>query len=117
MHVFTAKGAPVNGWLEICASAFLRPEHVIRLDHNQNTYAIYRLVDGSLHASDGMCTHGKAHLAGGFVKGRLIECPKHNGRFDIIDGSPQRAPVCLALKTHPAREHDGKIFVHLGNET
>jgi MocE subfamily Rieske [2Fe-2S] domain protein len=103
----------VDGWIEVCASAFLGAEDVIRFDHNEKTYALYRLADGSLHATDGRCTHGNAHLAGGFVKGRLVECPKHNGRFDVTDGSPQRKPACIALKTYKAREHDGKIFIEL----
>lgn len=44
---------------------------------------------------------------------RLIECPKHNRRFHITDGSPQRNPACVALKTYKAREHDGNIFLKL----
>ena len=59
--------------------------------------------------------HGNAHLADGFVKGKLIECAKHNGRFDVTDGSPQRLPVCVALKTYKVREHDGKIFLDLAS--
>ena len=114
-RVFTAKGKPAHGWIEICASGFLNTEDVIRFDHDQKTYAIYRLADGSLHATDGCCTHGNAHLAGGFVQGRLIECPKHNGRFDIINGSPQRKPACVALKTYQAREQDGKISLNLAS--
>jgi Na+-transporting NADH:ubiquinone oxidoreductase subunit F len=112
-HVFTAKGQPVNGWAEVCVSAFLKAEDVIRFDHQQCTYAIYRSVDAMLHATDGICTHGNTHLAEGVVRGRLIECPKHNGRFDITDGSPQRQPACVALKTYQVREHDGKIFIDL----
>ncbi len=114
-HIFTAKGKAVNGWIEICPASFLQNEDVIRFDHEQKTYAIYRLADASLHATDGICTHGNTHLAGGLVKGRVIECPKHNGRFDITDGSPQRQPVCVALKTYKAREHDGKIFLDLAS--
>ncbi|HTB83083.1 MAG TPA: NADH:ubiquinone reductase (Na(+)-transporting) subunit F [Candidatus Sulfotelmatobacter sp.] len=114
-HIFIAKGKAVDGWVEICAGSFLKEEDVIRFDHEQKTYAIYRLADGSLHATDGICTHGNTHLADGLVKGRLIECPKHNGRFDITDGSPQRQPVCVALKTYKAREHDGKIFLDLSS--
>jgi Na+-transporting NADH:ubiquinone oxidoreductase subunit F len=114
-HVFTAKGKAVSGWIEISASSFLECEDVIRFDHEQKTYAIYRLADGSLHATDGICTHGNTHLADGLVKGRLIECPKHNGRFDVTDGSPQRQPVCVALKTYKVREHDGKIFLDLAS--
>ena len=114
-HIFTAKGQPVNGWIEVCVSEFLKQEDVLRFDHEQKTYAIYRTSDGALHATDGICTHGNTHLADGLVKGKLIECPKHNGRFDITDGSPQRQPVCVALKTYKVREHDGKIFLDLAS--
>jgi MocE subfamily Rieske [2Fe-2S] domain protein len=112
-HIFTAKGQPVNGWIEVCVSPFLKKEDVIRFDHDQRTYAIYRSAEGELYATDGLCTHANAHLADGLVKGKLIECPKHNGRFDITDGSPQRRPVCVALQTYRAREHEGKIFLDL----
>jgi MocE subfamily Rieske [2Fe-2S] domain protein len=112
-HVFTAKGRACNGWLEVCASAFLKPAEVIRLDHEQKTYAIYRAADGALYCTDGLCTHGNAQLAEGLIQGCLIECPKHNGRFDFTNGSPQRRPACVPLKTYPANEHDGKVFVNL----
>jgi MocE subfamily Rieske [2Fe-2S] domain protein len=114
-HIFTAKGRPLNGWVEVCVSHFLKMEDVIRFDHDQKTYAIYRTAEGELYATDGICTHGNTHLADGLVKGRLIECPKHNGRFDFTDGSPKRQPVCVALKTYKAREHDGKIFLDLNS--
>ncbi len=112
-HIFTAKGQPVNGWVEVCVNHFLKTEDVIRFDHEQKTYAIYRTAGGELHATDGICTHGNTHLAEGMVIGELIECPKHNGRFDITDGSAKRMPACVALKTYKAREHDGKIFLDL----
>jgi Na+-transporting NADH:ubiquinone oxidoreductase subunit F len=112
-RVFTAKGRVVNGWVEVCASGFLKPEDVIRFDHEQRVYAIYRTAEGQLYATDGICTHGRAYLTDGFVKGRLIECPKHNGRFDFTDGSPQRKPAYAALQTFPVRERDGKIFLRL----
>lgn len=111
--VLTAKGQVVNGWVEVCVGGFLKPERVIRFDHGGRTYAIYRTAEGNLFATDGMCTHGKTHLASGLLKGRLIECPKHNGRFDITDGSPQRAPARTPLATYAVRERDGKIFLEL----
>jgi len=55
-------------------------------------------------------------LIGGirFVNSRtIIECAKHNGRFDITDGSPRRPPAGVPLKTYQAAEHDGKIFLNL----
>jgi len=114
-HVFTAKGQVVNGWVEVCAEHFLKAADVIRFDHEQKTYAIYRTADGTLYATDGICTHGNTHLADGLVKGKLIECAKHNGRFDITDGSPQRQPVCVGLKTYKVRTHDAKILLDIGS--
>ncbi len=49
------------------------------------------------------------------MSGTLIECSKHNGRFDITDGSPRRPPVCVGLKTYQVREHEGKIFLDLNS--
>ncbi|MGA2066973.1 MAG: NADH:ubiquinone reductase (Na(+)-transporting) subunit F [Thermoguttaceae bacterium] len=114
-RVFTAKGQPVNGWVEICAGSFLRKEDVLRFDHEGKTYAVYRGGDGNLYASDGVCSHGNAHLADGLVSGTLIECGKHHGRFDITDGSPRRQPACVAIRTYQAREHEGKIFLDLAS--
>jgi 3-phenylpropionate/trans-cinnamate dioxygenase ferredoxin subunit len=48
------------------------------------------------------------------VIGQVIECPKHNGRFDYRNGAPLRAPVCTALATYPARIVDGRIQIMLG---
>ncbi len=102
-----------DGWLEVCESHLLQREDVLRFDHDQKTYAIYRAADGKLYATDGLCTHGNAHLVEGLVKGTLIECAKHNGRFDFRDGSPQRLPVCVGLKTYPVRESSGKLQIDL----
>lgn len=112
----TAEGKPVvGGWIEVGASSLLQEADVIRFDYNKRTYALYRAADDKLHATEGLCTHGNAHLADGWVKGTLIECAKHNGRFDIRDGSPQRLPVCVGLKTYAVRESNGKIFFDLNS--
>jgi Na+-transporting NADH:ubiquinone oxidoreductase subunit F len=102
-----------DGWLEACDSALLEKEDVLRFDHGRRTYAIYRTQDGSVFATDGLCTHGNAHLAEGLLKGTVIECAKHNGRFDVRDGSPQRLPVCVGVSTYPVRENQGKLLINL----
>ena len=73
---------------------------VLRFDHEERTYAIYRGSEGELYATDGICTHGKTHLAEGLSVWKMIEYPKHNGRFNLEDGSPARKPGCKALKPH-----------------
>jgi Na+-transporting NADH:ubiquinone oxidoreductase subunit F len=106
---------PVDGWLEVCDGDTLQRERVLRFDRDQMTYAMYRTSDDRCYATDGLCTHGNAHLADGMVKGTLIECAKHNGRYDIRDGSPQRLPVCVGLKTYPVRQTGGKLYVDLSS--
>ena len=102
-----------EGWLEICAAADLGLADVIRFDHHRKTFALYRDANNCLFATDGICTHGNTHLADGLVKGDIIECPKHNGRFKLEDGSPARAPVCHALATYPIEERNGRIWLNV----
>ncbi len=101
----------VDGWIEVCDADVLGRSDVIRFDHGGRTFAIYRTEQDTFHATDGICTHGNTHLADGLVKGRLIECPKHNGRFDLTDGSPQRKPACVALRTYPVKVENRRIFL------
>lgn len=111
-----SKHAPdKDGWIQVCDAEFLQKEDVLRFDHEYQTFAIYRSTDNSLYATDGLCTHGNTHLADGLVTGTLIECPKHNGRFDIRDGSPQRAPVCVGLKTYDVEVRSGVLYLDLGS--
>ncbi len=102
-----------EGWIEVCAAVDLGPSDVIRFDHGKKTYALYRDAEGQLFATDGICTHGNTHLADGLVKGKIIECPKHNGRFNLADGSPARAPVCRGLVTFPLEERNGRLHLNI----
>jgi MocE subfamily Rieske [2Fe-2S] domain protein len=102
-----------EGWLEICAAADLGSEDVIRFDHSKKTFALIRDEVGTLYATDGICTHGNTHLADGLVKGKIVECPKHNGRFNLKDGSPARAPICRGLATYPIEERAGRIWLNI----
>jgi MocE subfamily Rieske [2Fe-2S] domain protein len=100
-------------WIEAIAFDDIEPEDVVRWDHGGKTYAVYRTEDDSVFASDGLCTHEQVHLADGLLMGHVIECPKHNGRFDIRDGAPKRAPVCVALKVYSAKVEGGDIWVDI----
>ena len=110
-------GVSAEGWIDVCDAAAVEKEDVIRFDHNGQTFAVYRTSDDHFYATDGICTHGNAHLADGFVKGKLIECSKHNGRFDITNGLPARLPACLALRTYAVRTCDQRVYINLSEAT
>lgn len=103
----------LDGWVEACAAEDIDQEDVIRFDHGDRTFAIYRTDKDEYFASDGYCTHEKFHLSNGLVMGNVIECPKHNGRFDVKTGEPKRAPVCVKLKTYPVKIEAGQVFIEI----
>ncbi len=112
--IVTARDEPdAQGWVGVCPETQLAREDVLRFDYGRKTFALYRDAEGGLFATDGMCTHGNTHLADGLVIGSLIECPKHNGRYHLVDGSPARAPVCRGLSTYPVEVRDGRLHMNL----
>ena len=97
--------------MEVCSADDVEPEDVVRFDRGNSTFAIYRSPDGDYFATDGLCTHEKVHLADGLVMDDIIECPKHNGRFNYKTGQARGAPVCINLKTYPVKVDAGKVFM------
>lgn len=101
-------------WIEACAVGDIAEEDVMRFDHGGRTFAIYRSSEDEYYATDGLCTHEKIHLADGLVMDNVIECPKHNGRFDYRTGEAKGAPVCVNLKTYAVKLEAGKVMIDIG---
>ncbi|MDA0709195.1 MAG: fatty acid desaturase [bacterium] len=106
-----------TGWVAVCGQDDLKREDVIPFEYKDQIYAIYRGSDGVCYASEGLCSHGKACLADGVVLGNAIECPKHNGRFDLRDGSPVRSPARAPIKMYAVKVAGGKVWIDLGEQT
>jgi len=100
-------------WIDVCVVTDIDEEDVIRFDHGDRTFAVYRAPNGDVFATDGLCTHEQVHLADGLVIDETIECPKHNGRFNYQTGAALRAPVCVALETYPTRISGDRIEIDL----
>lgn len=102
----------MDEWIDVCDFDAIDNDDVVRFDHQGRTYAVYRCED-RVYATDGLCTHERIHLVDGLVMDHVIECPKHNGRFDIRDGRALGAPVCVNLATWPARVHEGRVQLQI----
>ncbi|MBI5008368.1 MAG: fatty acid desaturase, partial [Bacteroidia bacterium] len=102
-----------EGRIEVCRVSDLPVGEVIRCDFQQKTFAVYRTENDEFYATDGFCTHGNAHLAEGVIIGNLIECARHNGRFNIKDGSPARIPCHVGIKTYHVERQDNRIFLDI----
>ena len=104
----------MGNWVRACAVGDVDEEDVIRWDHAGQTYAIYQSPENDFYATDGMCTHERTCLADGLVMGDIIECPKHNGRFNYKTGQAKGAPVIEPLKTYPTKVEGDDVLVDLG---
>lgn len=102
-----------SNWVEVCAAKEIDEEDVVRFDHEGRTFAVYRSPDDEYFATDGLCTHEQIHLADGLVMGDIIECPKHNGRFNYKTGQARGAPVCVNLRTYQVKVEAGSVFIGL----
>jgi 3-phenylpropionate/trans-cinnamate dioxygenase ferredoxin subunit len=104
-----------DGWIKACDAGEIEMEDVIRFDYEDRTFAVFRTKDNRFYATDGLCTHGKVHLADGFVMDNIIECPKHNGQFDFTTGRAKRTPACVDLRIYPVKVEDDQVFIQIGN--
>ena len=68
-------------------------------------------VGGEVFVTDDVCTHGEASLAEGLVEGYEVECPYHQGRFDIRTGAATAAPCTSPLRTYPVLVREGSVFL------
>ena len=72
-------------------------------------------VGGVPFATDNLCTHGAGRLCDGFLEGHEIECPLHQGRFDVRSGAPQCEPATQPIRVYPAKVEGGRVCIAIGD--
>jgi len=99
-------------WTDAYDLEFLVPGDVTSVTVGDKELALYE-VDGEVYASDNRCTHGDALLSDGFLEGHHIECPFHQGRFDVCTGKALCAPLTEDIRVYPVRIENNRIWVKL----
>ena len=98
-------------WIDVAAAADVPDGDVIAAMAGGREIALVRLGE-ELFAIDATCTHGAANLCGGFVEeDGSIECPLHQGRFDVRTGKALCAPLTQDLAVHAVRVVNGRLLV------
>jgi naphthalene 1,2-dioxygenase system ferredoxin subunit len=99
-------------WIDAMAADDLPTDEVIGLEVAGHDIAIHTVGD-QVYATDNICTHGQARLSDGFLEGHEIECPLHQGKFDVRDGRPLCEPVTDALRSYPVKIEGRRVFVRI----
>jgi len=90
----------------------LNPDEPYATTVGSEQIALY-LVDGEVYATHNVCTHQFALLSDGFLEDGCIECPLHQGKFDVKTGAALCAPVTAPVKTYKVQVNDGVVSVEL----
>lgn len=100
-------------WCLVEQATDLSPDNgMMRVNIEDTNIALIRIGD-DYFALANICTHQYALLTEGFVEDGCIECPLHQGLFDIRTGKALGAPVTKDLQTFATKFEGGKVFVSL----
>jgi nitrite reductase (NADH) small subunit len=73
--------------------------------------AVFRLRDGSLHATQAACPHAGGPLADGQTDVNVLVCPLHLYAYRWADGASTSGAA--PIRVFPVRDVDGEIVVEL----
>lgn len=99
-------------WIAAAEVDTVPNDDVIGIEVGGRDIALYR-VAGVVYATDNVCTHGHARLCDGFLEGHEIECPLHQGRFDVRSGEAVCEPPDTGIRTYRVKVEAGQIFLDI----
>ena len=101
-----------ENWIDVLALESVPEGDVTSVNVDGREIALYE-VEGEVFATDNFCTHGAARMSDGFLEGREIECPLHQGRFDVCTGKAMCAPLSQGIRVYPVRIENKRVLVNM----
>jgi len=99
-------------WQRAASLSSIREGAVIGVDVGGTPVALYNL-GGKVYATHNVCTHALALLSEGWVEDGKIECPLHQGQFDIRTGKALCSPLTEDVRTYAVKVEGDDILVDL----
>lgn len=100
-------------WIRVAECSQIDEDDTLAVEVNGQEVCLYNL-SGQFFATDNKCTHGDASLADGLIQdGSLIECPLHEGTFDIRTGKAMSAPCTQDIRCHGVRVDGNAVYLRL----
>jgi naphthalene 1,2-dioxygenase ferredoxin component len=99
-----------EAWVKVADADAVPDDGTLPVELAGEPVCLYR-VAGRVYATHDTCTHGQASLADGFVEGDEIECPLHQGRFNIATGKAVAPPCTEDIRTYAVRVEGGAVLL------
>jgi nitrite reductase/ring-hydroxylating ferredoxin subunit len=100
-------------WIEAAISEDVPEQGTLQVNCGSDLICLYK-IGGNVYATQDECSHGSASLSEGFiVEECLIECPLHQGSFDIKTGKAVSVPCKDDIRVYPVKIENGKVFVQV----
>src|SRR5262245_10967226 len=96
--------------IKLCSTDEVAVGSAIRVETGELALAVFN-VDGEFYVTDDNCTHGPGLLSEGFVEGDVVECPFHNGQFNIKTGEVVSPPCMVPIKTYKTFVENGRVLI------
>ena len=101
-----------RNWHNVIELSKLEKNDVTNVQFGSKNLAIYDAKDG-IFVSLSRCTHGAANLCVGYFDGTYIECPLHQGLFDVRTGEAKAVPARVNLKMIKSRVREGTVQIYI----
>lgn len=102
----------MSDWQKVTLSAPLEDGEMRALTVGSRRLILYR-SGCAYFLTERRCTHQGADLLRGYFANCIIECPVHQGRFDVRTGQALNAPASDALGTHEVRVEGLEVWVRI----
>ena len=101
-----------ENWIDVVSVDVVPEGDVTAVNVGGKEVALYE-VEGEIFATDNLCTHGAARMSDGFLEGKEIECPLHQGKFDVCTGKALCAPLTENIRVYPVRIENKRVFLNM----
>jgi|TARA_B000000475_G_scaffold164003_1_gene131947 nitrite reductase/ring-hydroxylating ferredoxin subunit len=102
----------IKSWQNLIDIADLERGDVTPITFGARHLAVFDADDG-IFVSMSRCTHGAANLCDGYFDGTYIECPLHQGLFDVRTGVAIATPARVQLRMIESRVKNGILQINI----
>ena len=102
-----------DDFVRVSSVSDVKEGNVLAVRGPNNDEVMLAKCAGQIYAVNNICSHAEAWLDAGWLhpESLEIECPLHEGRFDLRNGKATRDPAEDPIKSYPVRIEGDDVFL------